>query len=85
MASGRFVGAAGFVEARSFFTARWFFVGRGFVAALAEALNEADGCADKLEFGAKLIFEEAFVAEMQRRFLFVKIKNVGGAIFAWVM
>jgi hypothetical protein len=33
----------------------------GFVAAFAEALDEADGRAGKIEFGAELVFEEVLV------------------------
>src|SRR3954471_12528847 len=35
----------------------------------AQALHEADGRADEIEFGAKLIFQKALEAEMQRLLL----------------
>src|ERR1700686_4913654 len=41
----------------------------GFFAALAEALDEAHWRADEGELGAQLVFEEAFVAEVQRLLL----------------
>src|SRR5437016_3001379 len=41
----------------------------GVAFAFAEALDEADRCADESEFGAKLVFQEALVAEVQRRLL----------------
>src|ERR1700684_1122193 len=35
-------------------------------AALFQALGEADGCADEIEFLAQLILQETLIAEMQR-------------------
>jgi len=53
--------------------------------AFAKTLDEADGRADKIEFGAKLVFEEALIAEVERFFLIGEDEECGGAIFAWVM
>ena len=50
----------------------------------AEALDEADWRAGEIPFLADLIFEEALVAEMERIFWLVKIRNVGGEVFACV-
>src|SRR5260370_7565517 len=38
----------------------------GVAVAFAQALDEADWRADKIEFGAKLVLEETLVAEVQR-------------------
>src|SRR5689334_1403193 len=41
----------------------------GAAVALAQTLDEANRSADKVKFGAKLVFQEALVAKMQRSFL----------------
>ena len=46
-----------------------FLTTRGLAIAFAEALDEANGRAGEIEFGAQLVFEEPFVAEVQRSFL----------------
>ena len=56
-----------------------------FLFAFAEALDEADGGADEIEFGAQLIFEKPLVAEVQRRFLIGEDQKCRRPIFAWVM
>src|SRR5260370_36857829 len=47
----------------------------GALLAFAETLDETDGRSYKIELGTKLVFEEALVAEVQRRFVVGKKKK----------
>ena len=53
----------------------------GFFAAFAEALDEADRCAGEIEFSAKLIFEKALEAEMERLLLIGEKEENGRSDF----
>src|SRR5229473_2884244 len=49
----------------------------GSLLAFSQALDEADGCANVVELGAELVFEEALITEVQWLFLVGKDKESG--------